>query len=129
MRNRIEGPEVLPRIEREPALMPALAFYNIGHVTGENWTDLQRLVATMMTPTGEVVDILVPRLPEFANTTKIAAIAEEVSWQIPDFALVGVMCDPALAWSIIRRLRERGLRVVVPVTGEGGSFKTFREVE
>ena len=100
----------------QPPEMPALKVFHVGHEPAEqSWDMNQLLQGAMMTADSRIEDILVGAPATYANAAQLAALAERVHWQIPDVGVAIVTCEPALAYGIIKRLRERGIRVFVPI--------------
>lgn len=100
----------------QPPEMPALKVFHIGYEPAEkSWDMNQLLQGAMMTNDSRIEDILVGLPATYANAAQLAALAARVHWQIPDVGVAVVTCEPALAYSIIKRLRERGIRVFVPI--------------
>lgn len=89
-------------------------FYNISNHPSAKWSAEQLTAAQQLG--GEVRDIAFPAVPTSATTVEIAAMADQLASQVADGDVAMVQGEFSLTYSLTRRLRDRGLRVVVACT-------------
>lgn len=88
-------------------------FYNISNHPNAKWSPEQRAAAEAIGE--EIRDIQFPNVPPTATTAEVAEMADRIA-PITEAGVAMVQGESSLAYAITRRLRDRGVRVVVACT-------------
>ncbi len=93
-------------------------FINFSNHPSERWSEEQKQAAQELAPDGVIVDVPFPQVAADADETKIEELAEEYLDTIEKQSPAAVMCQGefGLCYAMIRRLKEKGIRVVYSCT-------------
>jgi hypothetical protein len=87
-----------------------MIFMNFSNHPTSKWDEAQLAAARAL---GEVVDLPFPNVPVEAQASDIPVIADKICSQIPVDAVVMAQGEWTLTYAVTKRLRARGIRVVV----------------
>ena len=87
-----------------------MIFLNFSNHPSDKWGEVQLAAARTI---GEVQDLKFPDVQVEDTAGDIAALADKICSQIPDEATVMAQGEWSLTFAVTKRLRARGIRVVV----------------
>ena len=87
-----------------------MLFVNFSNHPSSKWSEAQLAAARTI---GEVLDLTFPDVQVEDTAGDIAALADKICSQIPDEATVMAQGEWSLTFAVTKRLRARGIRVVV----------------
>lgn len=93
-------------------------FINFSNHPSERWSEEQKQAAQELAPDGVIVDVPFPQVAADADEAEIEELAEEYLDTIEKQSPAAVMCQGefGLCYAMIRRLKEKGIRVVYSCT-------------